>query len=41
MIKASYSAALFDNAEVRVNEFGIIASSGVKKTIPVPAPDLR
>jgi hypothetical protein len=37
MIKASYSAVLFDTAEFSVNEYGVIASSRVTKTIPVPA----
>ena len=37
MIRASYSAALFEMAEVSVKEYGIIASSGVTNITPAPA----
>lgn len=40
MIRASYSAALFEIAEVSVKVYGIIASSSVTNITPaVPAPD--
>ena len=41
MIRALYSAALFEIAEVSVKEYGIIASLGMTKITRAPAPDFR
>ena len=41
MIRASYSAALFETTDVSVKEYGIIALLGVTKTTLALAPYFR